>query len=343
MYTRLYSAFFVIILLSNCIKKEERTISTKRLYKSKEFSFPGRINRFFVDNNSIHIVGSPYEIVKSYNDDGELIKETGKKGPANWEISSVWWYDENDSIYTIYDYGKNLINRFDSKNDSLQISFKFANQSNIHKAGPHSYLTTLINELGEFEFGLIDIEEKAIIHKFPIKEQLKELRLQDIKDLDFLLYGDFIRSEESSETFIYYCLNAPLFFKIDLERMDVALFKDFRFEFMPEIYRSGNTVVITPRQNWFVSGAIFGQEIFFLTVKNNDYIVEANSKWFLDCYDLTSGQYQESIDLSSSEEDLGFPFEIKNKNGDLVIGWNFEKINIYKLSDSKIELVPKNL
>jgi hypothetical protein len=97
---------------------------------------------------------------------------------------------------------------------------------------------------------------------------------------------------------------------------------------MPEIYRSGGTVVVTPRQNWFVSAAIFGKEIYFLTIKDNEFVVESNSTWFLDCYDLDTGRYKESIQLSSIDEDLGFPFEIRNKNGDLVIGWNFEKINI---------------
>ncbi|WP_026948120.1 hypothetical protein [Algoriphagus marincola] len=305
-------------------------MSETKISTSKgEINYDGRINRLFVDDNSIHIVGSPYEIIRSYDDDGSLIKETGKKGPANWEISSVWWYDENDSTYTIYDYGKNLINRFDSETDSLLLSYKFASRSNVIKYDINKFLSSQINEKGDFEFVLIDITDGSYKKNFSINDILVALGVEEKKDLDFLLYGDFAGSQESPEIFIYYCLNAPIFFRIDLEKETVQLYKDFRYEFMPEVYRSGNNVVLNPNQNWFVSGAIIKDKIYLLTIKQNEYYVEIDSKWFLDIYDLKTGLYAESILLERSEDEY-FPFEIRNRDNEIIIGWNFEKLKIYE-------------
>lgn len=305
-------------------------MSETKISTSKgEINYDGRINRLFVDDNSIHIVGSPYEIIRSYDDDGSLIKETGKKGPANWEISSVWWYDENDSTYTIYDYGKNLINRFDSETDSLLLSYKFASRSNVIKYDINKFLSSQINEKGDFEFVLIDITDGSYKKNFSVNDILVALGVEEKKDLDFLLYGDFAGSQESPEIFIYYCLNAPIFFRIDLEKETVQLYKDFRYEFMPEVYRSGNNVVLNPNQNWFVSGAIIKDKIYLLTIEQNEYYVEIDSKWFLDIYDLKTGLYAESILLERSEDEY-FPFEIRNRDNEIIIGWNFEKLKIYE-------------
>lgn len=318
----------ILSLLCSCVQREARISSKIKISGKKEIKFDGRINRYFVDDNSIHIVGSPYEIIRSYTDDGLLIKETGKKGPANWEISSVWWYDENDSTYTFYDYGKNLINRFDSETDSLLLSYKFASRSNVIKYDTDKFLSTQINEKGEFEFVLIDIIDETYKKSFSVYEMLVDLGVEEKKDLDFLLYGDFAGSQENPENFIYYCLNAPVFFRIDLENETVQVFKDFRYEFMPDIYRSGNNVVITPNENWFVSGAIIDDKIFLLTIEQNEYYVEIDSNWFLDIYDLKTGLYTESILLERSEDEY-FPFEIRNRDNEIIIGWNFEKLKIY--------------
>lgn len=326
---KICKVLFFFSILWSCVQKEDRNSSETKLYSKKEINFDGRINRYFVDDNSIHIVGSPYEIIRSYNDDGSLIKETGKKGPASWEISSVWWYDENDSIYTIYDYGKNLINRFDSETDSLLLSYKFASRSNLIKYDINKFLSSQINEKGEFEFVLIDITDGTYKKSFPINDMLVALGVEEKKDLDFLLYGDFAGSQENPEIFIYYCLNAPIFFSIDLEKETIQLFKDFRYEFMPEVYRSGNNVVLNPNQNWFVSGTIIENKIYFLTIERNEYYVEIDSKWFLDVYDLNSGIYMESILIERSEDEY-FPFEIKSRNNEIIIGWNFEKLKIYE-------------
>ena len=125
-------------------------------------------------------------------------------------------------------------------------------------------------------------------------------------------------------------MNSPVFFKIDLKNEKVEVFKDFRYEFMPEIYRSGKNVVLSPNQNWFVSGAIISDKIYFLTIKSKDYYVELDSKWFLDIYDLKSGHYEESIPILISKEDQ-FPFELRNRNNELIIGWNFEKLKSHDL------------
>ena len=209
---KIFRVLFVFCLFYSCVHKETRIASEIKISSTKELKFDGRINRYFVDDNSIHIVGSPYETIRSYNDDGILIKETGKKGPANWEISSVWWYDENDSLYTFYDYGKNLINQFRTYNDSLLISYKFTSRSNIIKYSKNKFLSTQINEMGEFEFIIFDIKDENYKKSFSILNVLAELGVKEKKDLDYLLYGDFVRSKENPNIFIYYCLNSPIFF-----------------------------------------------------------------------------------------------------------------------------------
>ncbi|MCH7415455.1 hypothetical protein MM213_18285 [Belliella sp. R4-6] len=319
---------FIFFILIACSPKEKRKLSEKKIFEKNEIDFSGRINRYFIDKDLIHIHGSPYDNIRSYSNEGILIKEVGKKGPADWELSSVWWYEENDSTYTIYDYGKNLINKFQSKTDSLLISYRFDSRSNLFKYNDNKFLSTQINEKGEFEFITIDISDKNYVNIFPTKSMLLELGVRENKDLDYLLYGDFARSQVNPDIFVYYCLNAPVFFKIDIKNEKIDLLKDFRYEFMPEVYRSGNNVVLTPNHNWYVSGAIIGDKIYFLTIQNKEYYLEVDSKWYLDIYDLESGLYEESIPVIMSKGD-NYPFEIKNRNEELIIGWNFEKIKIY--------------
>ena len=324
-----YTIIFSLVFFS-CASNEERILSARSLVKTTEFNFQGRINRYFVDENFIHIYGSPYENIRSYSYMGELVEEIGRKGPADWEISSVWWYGREDSTYTIYDYGKNLINQFDLVSGRLETSYPFVGKSNISNISLTEYISTRINEKGEFEFAVIDIEKNEIARSYPVIELLKEVGISDLKDLDWLLYGDFAKSEKDEGVFVYYCLNSPVFFKLDLNKDEVVLYKDFRFQFMPEVYRSGSNVVLTPMQNWFVSGGIIGDEIFLLTVKNNDFYVEITSKWFLDIYDLASGDYKESIPIELTEN-YRYPFEIRNGENKLVIGFDFEKIIVYEV------------
>lgn len=326
-----YLRYLILILLfTQCSLKEERIISSRKLIKINELNFPGKINRYFVDENVIHIHGSPYDNIRTYSEDGILLKEIGKKGPANWEISSVWFFEKTDSTYTIYDYGKNLINQFYLANDSLKISYKFNGRSNIMEYEMNKFIASQLNEKGEFEFTLLDITDKTQTIRIPIKNILDSVGIKDTKDLDFLLYGDFAKSDKTSDILIYYCLNAPIFFKIDLKNLNVNLFKDFRFEYMPETYRTGNNVVLTPNENWLVSGTVVGDEILFLTIENNEYYVERDSKWFLDIYNLETGIYKESIPVEMSNGEY-FPFELRSRKEKLVIGWNFENIKTYEI------------
>ena len=98
---------------------------------------------------------------------------------------------------------------------------------------------------------------------------------------------------------------------------------------MPEVYRSGRNVVLNPNQNWFVSATIINDKIYFLTIERNEYYVEIDSKWFLDIYELNNGTYMESILLERSEDEY-FPFEIRSRNSEIIIGWNFEKLKMYE-------------
>lgn len=321
---------FVILFIAACDSKEKRNLSIKKIVERNEIEFPGRITRYFIDDHLIHIHGSPYDNIRSYSNDGAFVKEVGKKGPANWELSSVWWYEEDDSTHTIYDYGKNLINRFQTKSDSMLISYRFNSRSNVFKYGADKFISTQVNEKGEFEFLTIDITDRNYKNIIPVQEILIELGVNDSKDLDFLFYGDFTRSQSNPDIFVYYCLNAPVFFIIDLKENKAKLFKDFRFEYMPEVYRSGNNVVLSPNQNWYVSGAILKNKIFFLTIQSKEYYVEIDSKWFLDIYDLENGFYEESIPIMKADGD-SYPFEIKIRNEELIIGWNFEKLKIYDI------------
>jgi hypothetical protein len=99
---------------------------------------------------------------------------------------------------------------------------------------------------------------------------------------------------------------------------------------MPEIYRIDKRVVLSPNQNWFVSGSVIDDEIYFLTIQNSEFYVETYSKWFLDIYDLNSGNYKESIPIDIST-DVIFPFEIRSRKEKLVIAYDYEKIKLYEI------------
>lgn len=324
------SAILILIFFSFCSEKENRTFSKRKLSEVSSFTFPGKIHRYFVDDSITHIFGSPYERILSYTDDGILVKEVGKPGPADWEITSLWWYDENDTSYTMYDYGKNLINRFQSKSDSLVTSYKYVSRSNIIKHGQFHYLTTSLTPKGDFEFSLLDIRDNNTVKKFAVNDLLIEIGVKEFKDLDFLLYGDFTKSNANSNIFIYYCLNAPVFFKIDLGKNEIQAFKDFRYEYMPEIYRTGKRVVLSPNQNWFVSGSVIDDEIYFLTTDNKESYIKQSSQWFLDIYHLKDGTYKESIPMNFSSDER-FPFEIRNRADNLIIGFDYEKLKLYEV------------
>jgi hypothetical protein len=209
-------------------------------------------------------------------------------------------------------------------------SYKHVSRSNIIKHVEFQYLTTSLTPNGDFEFSLLDIRDNNTVKQFAVKDLLLEIGVKEFKYLDFLFYGDFTKSNTNSNIFIYYCLNAPIFFKIDLGKNEIKAFKDFRYEYMPEIYRTGKRVVLSPNQNWFVSGSVIDDEIYFLTIQNSEFYVETYSKWFLDIYDLNSGNYKESIPIDIST-DVIFPFEIRSRKEKLVIAYDYEKIKLYEI------------